>query len=44
VDRTADGQWLIETSGPAMELIRVATGETLPLQWTTGMYQPAVKR
>jgi hypothetical protein len=44
VDWTADGQWLIGTSGPAMELIRVATGETLPLQWTTGMYQPAVKR
>lgn len=44
VDWTADGQWLIGTSGSAMELIRVSTGETLPLAWTTGMYQPAVKR
>jgi Tol biopolymer transport system component len=40
---SSDGQWILIRGPSQLELVRVATGEIIPLTYSGGLFQPAVK-
>jgi Tol biopolymer transport system component len=38
-----DGQWIVVRGASRLELVRVATGEIMPLPYSAGMWQPAFR-
>jgi hypothetical protein len=41
LDWSSDGQWIVAERGHGLELIEVATGTRIPLQWADGLAQPS---
>jgi Tol biopolymer transport system component len=41
---SADGNWILIRGPSRLELVRVATGEIIPLSYSSNLYQPALRR